>query len=305
MRKETIRKLAVALSLALTATVFGTAGVAQAKGVELASRGNLIYRDNGTNPEVYGEDFTLLKEKLDSIPDEVFSPAYYAHVHLWEYRDVNERTHTKHCEQCGEAFDLTNMHLAMQEESCAITSQGKEYPGRQYSCECGRQWVLEAAHTLIFELVDETCHRSRCALDDTDYCQGYEPILEEHYAYYYVSESDGTHHKKNCLDCAYQTEEECEFTLESWDEEIEPDASVRYCACGNSRRIEGSEMAEPEAAGSEMPESETTESEKSENESEDKPNDSVSENSISENALSENLVPGNTIITEEEAGNDI
>ena len=281
MTKEKVKKLIIALFLSLTVTFCGAAGAAQAKEGEVRSRGAIVYQDNGVKTEIYTADLLFLKDKLDTISGEIFSPSYYAHVHQWEYKDVNDRTHTKHCEKCGDDHDLTNVHQTAREEECIITSHGKEYPGRRYSCECGYQWVQEAAHALVFEQVDEICHRSRCVLEEEGYCRGYEPVLEEHYAYYYISDPDGVHHSKKCFDCAYQVEEACDFTLESWDEEIEPDASVRYCECGNSRRTEEDEPAEPEPTEPEPDESE-------------KPGEKT-EGSVSENSISEN-----TIITEEE-----
>lgn len=286
MTKDKIKKLVIALVLSLTIGFCGTAEETHAKGAEISSQGAIVYRDDGEKAEIYAADFLLLKEKLDTISDEIFSPSYYAHVHQWEYKDMNDRTHTKHCAECGDTYDLTNAHQAVREEDCTIISEGKEYPGRRYSCECGRQWVQEAAHALVFELVDEICHRSRCILEEEGYCQGYEPVLEEHYAYYYIPDPDGAHHRKNCFDCAYQVEEVCDFTLDSWDEEIEPDASVRYCECGNSRHTEEGEMTEPEPTEPETDESEN---------SEENPEGSVSENSISEN----------TIIIEEEVKDTI
>ena len=281
MTKDRIKKLVIALFLPLTLVLCTTAEAAQAEGAAVRSQGAVVYQEDGKTAEIYAADFLFLKEKLDTIPDEVFSPSYYAHVHQWEYRNVNDRTHTRHCEKCGDTYDLTSAHQAVREENCIITSRGKEYPGRRYSCECGQQWVQEAAHALVFEQVDETCHRSRCVLEEEGYCRGYEPVLEEHYAYYYIPDPDGAHHRKICFDCAYQVEEACDFTLESWDEEVEPDASVRYCECGNSRQTEEDEATEPETDGEEK--------------SSEKPEGSVSENSISEN----------TIITEEEVRDTI
>lgn len=268
--------MVIALVLSLAVGLCTTAEAAQAMGEEVNSRGAIVYQDDGEKAEIYAADLLFLKEKLDTVPDEIFSPSYYAHVHQWEYRNVNDRTHTKHCEKCGDAYDLTNAHQAVREEDCTITIRGEEYPGSRYSCECGWQWMKEAAHALVFEQVDENCHRSRCVLEEEGYCQGYEPVLEEHYAYCYIPDPDGVHHRKICFDCAYQVEETCDFTLESRDEETVPDGSVRYCECGNSRQTEDGETTKPEMDGSENPK--------------EKPEGSVSENSISEN----------TIITEEE-----
>lgn len=231
MKKGKIRKLAIALLLPLAVGLCGTAEAAQAKGTELGSRGNIIYQNGGEKAEVYAADFLLLKEKLDTMPNEIFSPAYYAHVH---------------------------------------------------------QWVQEAAHVLVFEQVDANCHRSRCVLDEEGYCLGYEPILEEHYAYYYIPDSDGEHHRRICFDCGYQVEETCSFTLESWEKEteIQTDESVRYCECGNRRQTEGGETKEPDTDITEKPGEET-------------------EGSISENSISGNSVSENTIITEKEVKDNI
>lgn len=232
MTKEKIRKMVIALLLPLTVGFCQTAEEAQAKGAEVSSRGAIVYQEDGKKAEIYAADILFLKEKLDTIPDEIFSPSYYACVHQWEYK------------------------------------------------ECEQQWA-EEAHVLVFEPVDENCHRSRCVLEEEGYCQGYEPVLEEHYAYYYIPDPDGVHHKKTCFDCGYQVEEVCDFTLEIRDEEIEPDASTRYCECGNRWQTEEVEATEPETDGLEKP------GEKREG--------SVSENSISEN----------TIITEEEVRDTI
>ena len=281
MIKDRMKKLVIALIFPLTLVLCITAEAAQAEGAAARSQGAIVYQEDGKTAEIYAADFFFLKEKLDTIPDEVFSPSYYTHVHQWEYRNVNDRTHTKHCEKCGDSYDLTSVHQAVREEDCIITSRGKEYPGRRYGCECGYQWVQEAAHALVFEQVDENCHRSRCVLEEEGYCRGYEPVLEEHYAYYYIPEPDGAHHRKICFDCAYQVEEACDFTLESWDEDVEPDPSVRYCECGNSSQTEEGETTEPETDGEEKPEEKT-------------------ESSVSENSISEN-----TIITEEEVRDTI
>lgn len=234
------------------------AGAVQAKEGMLLSRGNLAYRDGAEGLEIYTADLRLLKEKLDTVPEEPFSSAYYAHTHQWEYREINEQTHTRHCASCGEAYDLVSVHRAVQEEDVTISWQEKNYDGRCYRCECGQQWVREAAHTLVFDEVDESCHKGRCLLADTAYCRGYESVPEEHYAYYCEPDADGEHHLEICIDCGYQIRKECSFTAGVWEEDDERDPTRCYCECGNSRPKEAEETDTDTDGPSEMPGEEGT-----------------------------------------------
>ncbi len=43
----------------------------------LASQGNLLYQDSGEGAGIFAADFSLLREKLASVPEEVFDPAAY------------------------------------------------------------------------------------------------------------------------------------------------------------------------------------------------------------------------------------
>lgn len=206
----------------------------------LSSQGNLVYEDGKTGAQIYTADFLLLKNKLDTIPNEVFHPACYTHTHQWEYLNVNERTHTRHCDACGNAFDLVNEHRAVRQESCTFSYGGVEYSGIRYTCVCGYQWEQERAHTLFFETVDGTCHQSRCCLEGTKFCPGGEPIEEEHYAYYYEPCEDGCHHEKVCMDCGYRVEEACCFELPGKDGGSEDggngennSSEGKRCQCGN------------------------------------------------------------------------
>lgn len=225
-------------------------GTAQAKEETLASHGNFIYENSGRNGERlewYAEDLLLLKEKLSTIPEQCFDPACYTHEHCFVYRDITENTHTKHCEECGAAFDSISAHAAVREERCTISHGGKEYLGRKFICECGWQWMRETGHTLLYEPSDAVNHTVRCALDGSAYCQGYEPVTEEHYAYYYVPDEEGMRHEKVCLDCGYREEEACSFSLEkpplqgdaedgnAEDDQTGQDAVYRWCVCGNCR----------------------------------------------------------------------
>ena len=203
----------------------------------VSSRGNLVYREGKREAAVCEADFLLLYEKISTIPEDVFDPIRYTHAHQWEYRNVNEKTHTRHCGICGDAFDLECAHSVSGEEDYVICYEGAEYSGRRYRCVCGYQWEREASHVVIFEAVDETNHRSRCLLEDTAFCGGYEPLTEEHYAYRYDSCEDGAHHRKSCIDCGFgDGVEDCSFVLEAKPEDGDDrDTSLLYCVCGNGR----------------------------------------------------------------------
>lgn len=203
----------------------------------VSSRGNLVYREGKREAAVCTADFLLLHEKISTIPEDVFDPIRYTHAHQWEYRNVNEKTHTRHCGICGDAFDLECAHSVSGEEDYVICYEGAEYSGRRYRCVCGYQWEREASHVVVFEAVDETNHRSRCLLEDTAFCGGYEPLTEEHYAYRYDSCEDGAHHRKSCIDCGFGDGiEDCSFVLEAKPEDGDDrDTSLLYCVCGNGR----------------------------------------------------------------------
>lgn len=202
------------------------------------SHGNLIYEENRKSAALYTSDIHLLEDKISTIPERCFDPVSYAHTHEWEYRRINEKTHTRHCADCGESNDLTSSHRADSWERNTITYQGKAYPGKRYTCACGYQWSMELSHTMIFEAVDEVNHHGRCALDGTPYCLGFEPTVEEHYAWYYEMGDDAFHHQKICYDCEFRIEETCRL------EEAESDESRRVCICGRSAEEEESEPSE-------------------------------------------------------------
>lgn len=235
------------------------------------SHGNLIYEEGYRNASFYAEDIFLLEEKLSSIPERCFDPTCYAHTHNWEYCRINERTHTRHCADCGDANDLTSDHRADRWESDTIIHEGKSYPAKRFTCACGYQWRMELSHTITYEAVDEWSHRGRCALDGTSYCQGCEPLVEEHYAWYYEMCEEELHHEKICFDCGYQIEEACSFI------ETEGDEGQLVCICGRSvEREEESETPDkpetedpPEAP--DEPESEDPPEASDESESEDAP----------------------------------
>ena len=66
----------------------------------IKSYGSIIYKDSSGSVELYAEDIAFLQEKLASVPDEIFDPVLYSHVHEWEYINVNKNTHTRHCAVC-------------------------------------------------------------------------------------------------------------------------------------------------------------------------------------------------------------
>lgn len=235
------------IAAALLLTGFSaTLGTVQAKEENLASRGSLVYEDDRGKTEWYAEDLLWISEKLSSIPEQCYDPARYTHEHDWVYRDINDKTHTRHCDGCGAAYDITNTHKAVREERCVIAHGEGSYSGRNYICECGWQWMRENGHTLLFEAVDAVSHTSRCALDGTAYCQGYEPVTEEHYAYYYVPGEDGMHHEKVCLDCGWREEEMCCFSQENPEgEEAEADETLRWCVCGNKEKQKDTSEEDP------------------------------------------------------------
>lgn len=203
------------------------------------SHGNLIYEGKRGSAALYAADIHLLEEKISTIPDQCFDPVCYAHTHNWEYCRINEKTHTRHCADCGDANDLTSPHRADSWEHDTIFYEGKSYPARRFTCACGYQWSVEMSHTLIYEAVDEVNHQGRCALDGTPYCQGCEPSVEEHYAWYYERGEDEAHHEKICVDCGYRIKEVCSF------DETDDDESLRVCVCGRSaEREEGPETPE-------------------------------------------------------------
>lgn len=202
------------------------------------SHGNLIYEDGRGSACLYAADILLLEEKISSIPERGFDPLCYAHTHNWEYRDINESTHTRHCADCGEANDLISAHRAERWERDTIFYEGKSYPAKRYTCACGYQWRMELTHNLIYEATDELSHHGRCELDGTPYCTGYDPSEEEHYAWYYEGSDDELHHTKICFDCGYRIEEDCCFL------EDENGDGPSACVCGRNAPSEVPDVGE-------------------------------------------------------------
>lgn len=260
---------AAVLLLAVSCTMTGKV---QAKEEAFSSRGSLLYEDAAGRVEWCAEDLLLLRNKLSSIPKQCYDPACYTHEHRFTYQAVNDRTHTRHCDGCGESFDLVNEHAAMRKERCTISHEGRNYIVLQSVCECGWKWARETEHTLMFDPVDAVSHRSRCALENTAYCPGYASVTEEHYAYYYIPASDGEHHEKVCLDCGYQEEETCSFNPENpEDDETGTDENLCRCVCGNSIKQEETEKEPAPAETPEMPEETPEESAKEPEEPSEEP----------------------------------
>ncbi len=233
-------------------------------GTELLSRGNLAYRQKETGAQVYAADFLLLRDRLSTIPDTVFEPACYTHTHQWEYLDINGENHTRHCEICGSAYDLVGAHKPKEMGNCTLSYDGAQYAGISYICDCGYGWEREEAHTLVFDSVDENTHRSRCRLDGSDFCTGYEPVIEEHYAYHYKPCEDGIHHERICMDCGYQDQEECRFSVPDTDGDGGNDGESKRCWCGNVEKPDAE--TEEDVSGTE-PEDEKADAETEEDSS--------------------------------------
>lgn len=208
------------------------------------SYGTIVYEDKNGSVRFYAEDIILLQEKLASIPEEIFDPVLYSHTHVWEYIDVTDRSHIKHCDICGSRYDLINEHSEAAVKACTITLNGHDYPGYEKACECGYTWQTENGHSLIYTSKDENYHSQSCALDGTSYCMGIEKVDLPHNITLYPT--DQTHHQKRCSECGYQGDiEECIFDLEEQTTDIQETDSIseragetatevrKYCVCGN------------------------------------------------------------------------
>ncbi len=228
----------------------------EAKEIVLSSRGNMIYQESDRQAAIYIEDLLLLRDKLSGIPEENFDPIRYTHTHSWEYRDVNKETHTRRCSLCGPTFDLVSRHKAESTESCLISSGAEACPGIRCTCACGYKLTVEAGHTMTYVAVDETNHRICCILEGTEFCSGFRPIVEEHYAYNCLPCEDGLHHRKVCMDCEYDFGEAvCRFTLAAGlEEDDDRDPDLLYCECGNGKKKETDDQKPPaEGAGNPEP----------------------------------------------------
>lgn len=196
------------------------------------SKNTLKYQGADGDVALYSSDIILLARKLSTIPDRPFDPGIYTHIHAWEYINVNDDTHTKHCPECGSENDITNTHVAIQRDACDINYGGNTYTLCKCTCECGHQWMEENSHNLAYESVSDTKHSISCALDGTEYCSGYRSYNENHSLGQIPD--DNTHHTVKCSLCDYETTEECDFT--DYSEVNEEGSEITwYCQCGNSK----------------------------------------------------------------------
>ncbi len=236
IQRKRLKKHFLQAFLLLTLLFFtsGMPDVQAASARALASHGNLVYGGTRGGASLYAADILLLEEKISTIPEQCFDPVCYTHTHHWEYCQINEKTHTRHCADCKENGDLTSPHRIDRWERDTIFYEGKTYAGKRYTCVCGYQWCMEQSHTMICEPADETSHQIRCALDKTSYCQGCEPFVEEHYVWYYEMNEDKLHHKQICYDCGFQIEQICSF-------DYTDDEGRRVCICGNCETQDDSE----------------------------------------------------------------
>ena len=174
------RKIIIAVLLSVCMLFPVRVSAAEESGPDIRTRGCITYTDGGGTVRIYKEDFTLLAQKISSIREEAFNPAIYSHVHTWKYTDLNDRTHTVHCDLCGEAYDTTNAHMQNTKESFEIVHGGNTYAGYRCRCVCGYEWQREAAHNMRYTVADETKHTLVCLLAGTPYCGGLASETEEH-----------------------------------------------------------------------------------------------------------------------------
>lgn len=229
MRKTIGVLVALLIFIGIPLVVKATSG---SENSNIKSYGNIIYKDSTGSVELYAEDIALLQEKLSSVPDEIFDPILYSHMHEWEYININKNTHTRHCAGCGASYDMVSVHDAATLKVCTITYDGKEYPGYEKTCRCGYIWREEMYHNLIYSPVDALYHTLFCALDGTDYCKGMAAKNSEHITTAYPI--DETHHQLICDYCEFAGEtEECAFDYDSIEDSEDATKIRRYCECGN------------------------------------------------------------------------
>lgn len=197
--------------------------------IELKSYGNIIYEDENGTVQLYADDIALLKEKISSIPEDIFDAGIYSHVHEWKYINVNEETHTRTCEKCGSQHDITNTHKPVKSEECSLEYHSKIYDGYMNTCKCGYTWETEKTHTNTYSIVDETKHRVTCALSGTKYCAGMEAYDEGH-TLSFVPKDNNTHAIR-CELCSYEKTENCSYAKEVQDENT--GVKKLLCECGN------------------------------------------------------------------------
>lgn len=166
------------------------------------------------------------------MPDDIFDPVLYSHMHEWEYINVNKNTHTRHCAGCGSFYDIVSVHDMSASKACTIAYDGKEYPGYEKTCICGYTWKEEMYHDLIYSIEDVSYHTLSCALDGTEYCGGLAAKRSEHVKT--ANPADKTHHQMICDYCGFVGEiEECVFDYGGIEDSEDPTHVQKYCECGN------------------------------------------------------------------------
>lgn len=229
MRKKTGVLIAMMIFIGLPLVVKATS---ESGNPNIKSQGSIIYKDSSGAIELYAEDIAFLQEKLSSLPDEIFDPVLYSHMHEWEYINVNKNTHTRHCAGCGSLYDMVSVHDAATSKACTISYEGKDYPGYEKTCRCGYTWRVEMYHNLIYSPVDASYHTLSCALDGTDYCSGLAGENSEHIRT--VFPVNETNHQSVCNYCGFVGEiQECVFDYDSVEDGEDPTQIKKYCECGN------------------------------------------------------------------------
>jgi hypothetical protein len=217
--------------VAILGTVIPCAAANFSENSTVQSKNTIKFQSNEGMVEMYGSDIKMLTDKVSTISLTAFDPSCYTHVHSWQYSDINESDHTKHCAACGSDYDITTGHRETIKEAYEISYKDIVYSANKYVCECGYQWILETSHNFVYHYIDEDTHRIECALDGTDYCPGFESSLYEHTADEIVPCDDNEHHTYLCI-CGYEREEECDYTTYT-EENEEAGETIKCCLCGN------------------------------------------------------------------------
>ena len=200
--------------------------------INIRSHGNIVYQDANGLVEIYAEDIVFLQEKLESIPEDIFTPAFYSSIHDWKYIDMNEENHTRQCNICGTT--IRNIHKAISYEKSSFVYDHNTYAGYNFECKCGYVWQGEQEHNYVYTSIDADKHRIACVLDGTKYCEGLEEYEEEHILNI-ESDTENTH-KVICSVCLYERHESCDFT--EYYHDMDTGEERLICECGNYVVIE-------------------------------------------------------------------
>lgn len=232
--------LSVLVFTAIFIPCYAYADLVETSEINMRSYGNIMYEDENGSVKIYAEDIEFLKEKLSSLPEDIFNPEFYSRIHEWKYIDVNEKTHTQQCGVCNTI--ITNAHKAIEQEKCNFTYDNKTYDGYSYLCKCGYYWQGEQAHNYAYTSLDAEAHMTSCVLNGTKYCKGMAEYEEDH-VLSIVSTTDCTH-KVTCNLCLYERDENCNFTIDFLDEITGEECLL--CDCGNYIVIEEETDLDPD-----------------------------------------------------------